>query len=266
MRREVIHTVLIALLASFGAEVHAKPAIAHEVSYFESTVRRVEEVKEQYREKRIITLANGTRWSNDNFLKAMAWRGAVYDDVLVTFIQGQLDLKRRLVIGRAYFDGDESQVFWEGGRFSVESGWSTTSQSIVSDRSLLKVGGDSYFDVVSGGGYSLGHSFGSQNAILSKDQKTLYVLEGHNSPKKVRVKFLGKSIMSPGGTCNDVTSLWEVSDDGEILSLLGGEVWRVVGGDSFKTTLWLPTTSLIVCGNQIINKNSGDRVRAKRIK
>ena len=94
--------------------LHAQPLIAHEVGFFESRVTTVEEIKEQYREKRIIRLANGTIWSNDNFLKAMAWRTAVYDDVLVTFMKAQLRPDRRLILGRAYFGGNESQVFWEG--------------------------------------------------------------------------------------------------------------------------------------------------------
>ncbi|MFY9627207.1 MAG: hypothetical protein WAK03_03505 [Methylocystis sp.] len=68
----------------------------------------------------------------------------------------------------------------------------------------------------------------------------------------------------------DEDSISTVSDDGEILVMLSGQVYRVDAGDTADTALWLPTEDVLICGLgsvEIINKDSqGEKVSAVRLK
>lgn len=57
-----------------------------------------------------------------------------------------------------------------------------------------------------------------------------------------------------------------VSGDGEIVKLEDGSVWQVDATDTLYSTLWLPTTEIVVCDDRLINTDDNEKVQATRIK
>ncbi len=56
-----------------------------------------------------------------------------------------------------------------------------------------------------------------------------------------------------------------VTEDGEIVKLEDGSVWRVDPGDNIDSALWLPAAEIIVCDEELINVDDNEKVGATRI-
>jgi len=57
-----------------------------------------------------------------------------------------------------------------------------------------------------------------------------------------------------------------VSDDGEILKLEDGSVWRVDPGDTVDVSTWVPPVDVIVCDDTIINLDDNEKVGVTRLR
>jgi len=57
-----------------------------------------------------------------------------------------------------------------------------------------------------------------------------------------------------------------VSDDGEIVKLEDGSMWEVDGADTPDSSLWLPTTDIVVCDGRLINTEDNEKVSATQIR
>ncbi len=57
-----------------------------------------------------------------------------------------------------------------------------------------------------------------------------------------------------------------VSDDGQIVKLEDGSVWKVDTVDTVDSSLWLPVTDIVACGNRLINTEDNETVGATRIR
>jgi hypothetical protein len=57
-----------------------------------------------------------------------------------------------------------------------------------------------------------------------------------------------------------------VSDDGTIVILEDGSVWRIDGVDAIDTQLWLPTTDIVACPDKLINTEDKEIVSATLIR
>jgi len=83
---------------------------------------------------------------------------------------------------------------------------------------------------------------------------------------------LSKSLWSTTRTKSTTTGCesrhWieSVSNDGEIIKLEDGSIWQVDSSDTVDSTLWLPTTEVIVCDGKIINIADNEKVGVTRLK
>jgi len=68
------------------------------------------------------------------------------------------------------------------------------------------------------------------------------------------------------GDCETGHWVKSVSDDGGMVALEDGSVWRVSGTDTVDTFTWLPTEDVIVCDGKLVNTDSNDTVEASRLK
>ena len=66
--------------------------------------------------------------------------------------------------------------------------------------------------------------------------------------------------------CEDGHWIQAVMSGGEIVKLEDGSIWEIDSIDVIDSALWLPIEEIIICGNTIINSDSGDKVSAKRLK
>ncbi len=56
-----------------------------------------------------------------------------------------------------------------------------------------------------------------------------------------------------------------VLDDGSIIKLEDGSIWKVADVDAIDSVLWLPVTNVIVYDEKIINTDDSESVHAIRI-
>ena len=68
------------------------------------------------------------------------------------------------------------------------------------------------------------------------------------------------------GDCETGHWVQSVSDDGSIVALEDGSVWRVSDTDTVDTFTWLPTEDVIVCDGKLVNTDSSETVEASRLK
>lgn len=69
-----------------------------------------------------------------------------------------------------------------------------------------------------------------------------------------------------GSSCRD-DSIDTIGDDGSIIEMLSGAVYRVADVDTPTSTLWLTSEEVLICGSRIINKdNDGEAVDAERVR
>ena len=67
--------------------------------------------------------------------------------------------------------------------------------------------------------------------------------------------------------CDDGHWISEVVNDGAVVVLQDGSMWRVDGIDQIDTALWLPLTSIAVCdGNMLINTDDGEKAHVRPIR
>lgn len=53
---------------------------------------------------------------------------------------------------------------------------------------------------------------------------------------------------------------------GKLIKLEDGSIWEVDAVDTVDSMLWLPTEDVLVCGDRLINTESGGKVGVKRLK
>jgi hypothetical protein len=68
-----------------------------------------------------------------------------------------------------------------------------------------------------------------------------------------------------GSNCESGHWIDSVMDDGSIIKLEDGSLWRVDDVDTVDSALWLPTTDIIVCDGKLINTEDNESVQAERI-
>ena len=56
-----------------------------------------------------------------------------------------------------------------------------------------------------------------------------------------------------------------VTDDGSVIKLEDGSLWKVDDADIVDSALWLPTTDIVVCDGKLINTEDNESVGARRI-
>ncbi len=64
------------------------------------------------------------------------------------------------------------------------------------------------------------------------------------------------------GDCESGHWIDSVSSDGKVLKLEDGSVWLVDDVDTVISSLWLPTTEVIICSSKIINTDDNESVEA----
>ena len=76
----------------------------------------------------------------------------------------------------------------------------------------------------------------------------------------------GSSSGASLGDCDDA-SIQTVGDDGAILVMLSGAVYRVADYDTSTSAIWLGTDDVLICGNRIVDKDeSGEAVDTQRVR
>ena len=55
-------------------------------------------------------------------------------------------------------------------------------------------------------------------------------------------------------------------DDGKLIKLEDGSLWRVDDTDTIDSALWLPVTDVVVCDDKIINTDDDESVHAIKIR
>lgn len=72
---------------------------------------------------------------------------------------------------------------------------------------------------------------------------------------------------APSGAGCDEDSIETVGDDGAILVMLSGTVYRVADYDTVTSSLWLATEDVLICGSRIVNKDDeGEAVDGWRVR
>jgi hypothetical protein len=73
----------------------------------------------------------------------------------------------------------------------------------------------------------------------------------------------------PRSTSSDCESghwIESVTDDGSIIKLEDGSIWRVDDADTVDSALWLATTEIVVCDGKLIDTDDNESVEAQRIR
>lgn len=86
-----------------------------------------------------------------------------------------------------------------------------------------------------------------------------------------RKPYVGK-ILAPRGRryassgCESGHWVESVLNDGQIVKLEDGSIWKVDAVDAIDSSLWLPTTDIIVCEDKLVNTEDNETVSATRIR
>jgi hypothetical protein len=91
------------------------------------------------------------------------------------------------------------------------------------------------------------------------DSSSLGGIEGLSAPSQNQ-----PSGQSSG--CEDGHWIQSIADNGEIIILEDGSIWQVDSIDTITSSIWLPVSTITICGSQLINTDDGEKVRATRIK
>jgi hypothetical protein len=70
------------------------------------------------------------------------------------------------------------------------------------------------------------------------------------------------NVRSSAGDCKSGHWIESVAGDGKIIKLEDGSMWQVNDVDTITSSLWLPTSEVVVCGTKIINTDDGESVEA----
>jgi hypothetical protein len=66
--------------------------------------------------------------------------------------------------------------------------------------------------------------------------------------------------------CEDGHWIEAVLDDGRLVKLEDGSLWEVDPTDTVTTSIWLPISDIIVCGNRLVNEDDNETVHARRLR
>lgn len=69
-----------------------------------------------------------------------------------------------------------------------------------------------------------------------------------------------------GSSCESGLSIQEVMDDGAIIELTDGSIWKVDEADIVDSALWLAAEDVVVCNGQMIDTDQGETVDVERVK
>lgn len=76
----------------------------------------------------------------------------------------------------------------------------------------------------------------------------------------------GSYYAAPSSDCNE-DSIQTVGDDGAILEMLSGVVYRVADYDTSTSSIWLTADDVLICGGRVVNKDeNGEAVDAEKVR
>lgn len=66
--------------------------------------------------------------------------------------------------------------------------------------------------------------------------------------------------------CDDGHWIDAVLDDGRVIKLEDGSLWEVAVVDTITSSIWLPISDIVICGNRLINVDDNESVDAYRLR
>jgi hypothetical protein len=66
--------------------------------------------------------------------------------------------------------------------------------------------------------------------------------------------------------CEESHWIEAVLDDGRLIRLEDGSLWQVDSIDTVTSSIWLPVSNIIICGNRLINEDDNETVHARRLR
>ena len=82
----------------------------------------------------------------------------------------------------------------------------------------------------------------------------------------VAVAMLAQLSRANSQTCEDGHWIESVLDNGRLIRLEDGSLWQVNAIDTITSSIWLPISNIIICGNRLINEDDNEAVGARRIR
>jgi hypothetical protein len=67
-------------------------------------------------------------------------------------------------------------------------------------------------------------------------------------------------------TCEEGHWIEAVLDEGRLIRLEDGSLWQVDPVDTVTSSIWLPVSDIIICGNRLINEDDHETVHARRLR
>ncbi len=55
-------------------------------------------------------------------------------------------------------------------------------------------------------------------------------------------------------------------DDGRLIKLEDGSLWEVDSVDTVTSSIWLPVSDIIICGDRLINVDDSESVNARQLR
>ena len=107
-------------------------------------------------------------------------------------------------------------------------------------------------------------------SFLSNEQLSATITAEKRSSEELK-RFAGKATTTrnrQNSTSGCESGHWidSVSNDGEIVKLEDGSIWKVDSIDTIDSSLWLPITDIVVCNGKLINTDDNESVSARRIR
>jgi hypothetical protein len=85
-------------------------------------------------------------------------------------------------------------------------------------------------------------------------------------PRSVSAQPLRSVRGHAGGGCESGHWIESVMDDGSVIKLEDGSLWKVNDVDTVDSSLWLPTTEIVACDGKLINTDDNETVEAEKIR
>ncbi len=85
-----------------------------------------------------------------------------------------------------------------------------------------------------------------------------------------KLLFLGLAVSmslfsTPSRACEEHWGR-QISDQGHLVKLEDGSLWRIDSRDAARSALWLQFAEVAVCGSKLINEDTRQELRADRIR
>ena len=74
------------------------------------------------------------------------------------------------------------------------------------------------------------------------------------------------SLSTAQSRCEDGHWIEAVLDDGRLIKLEDGSLWQVDSIDTVTSSIWLPISDIIICGNKLVNEDDNETVHALRLR